>query len=47
MIEVVSAGNKDTKHAVASIIARAVDFIRDEIHFLMIDLFPSGPRGFR
>ena len=44
MIEVVSPGNKDTKHAVASFIAKAVDFIRNGIHFLMIDLFPSGPR---
>jgi hypothetical protein len=44
MIEVVSPGNKDSKHAIASFIAKAVDFIRNGIHFLMIDLFPSGPR---
>jgi len=44
MIEVVSAGNKDTKHAIASFIAKAVDFIRNGIHFLAIDLFPPGPR---
>jgi hypothetical protein len=44
MIEVVSPGNKDSKYAVASFIARAVDFIRNGIHFLMIDLFPFGPR---
>jgi Protein of unknown function (DUF4058) len=44
IIEVVSPGNKDTKHAVASFIAKAVDFIRNGIHFLMIDLFPTGPR---
>jgi hypothetical protein len=44
MIEVVSPGNKDTKHAIASFIAKAVDFIRNGMHFLMIDLFPSGPR---
>jgi hypothetical protein len=44
MIEVVSPGNKDAKHAVASLIAKAVDLIRDGIHFLMIDLFPPGAR---
>ena len=44
MIEVVSPGNKDTKHAIASFIAKAVDFIRNGIHFLAIDLFPPGPR---
>jgi hypothetical protein len=44
MIEVVSPGNKDTKHAVASFITKAVDFIRNGIHFLVIDLFPHAPR---
>ena len=44
MIEVVSPGNKDSKHAIASFIAKAVDFIRNGIHFLAIDLFPPGPR---
>jgi hypothetical protein len=44
VIEVVSPGNKDSRHAVASFIEKAVDFIRNGIHFLVIDLFPSGPR---
>ena len=44
MIEVVSPGNKDSTHTVASFIAKAVDFIRNGIHFLVIDLFPPGPR---
>jgi hypothetical protein len=44
MIEVVSPGNKDSKHAVASFVAKAVDFIRNGIHFLVIDPFPPGPR---
>jgi hypothetical protein len=44
MIEVVSPGNKDTKHAVASFVTKAVDFIRNGIHFLVLDLFPPGPR---
>jgi hypothetical protein len=44
MIEIVSPGNKDSKHAIASFIAKAVDFIRNGISFLVIDLFPTGPR---
>ncbi len=44
MIEVVSPGNKDTKHAIASFIEKAVDCIRNGIHVLVIDLFPPGPR---
>jgi hypothetical protein len=44
MIEVVSPGNKDSKHAMASFVAKAVDFIRNGIHFLVIDPFPPGPR---
>jgi hypothetical protein len=44
MIEIVSPGNKDSKHAIASFVAKAVDFLRNGIHFLVVDLFPLGPR---
>jgi hypothetical protein len=44
MIEILSPGNKDSKHAVAAFIAKAIDFIRNGLHFLMIDPFPPGPR---
>ena len=44
MIEVVSPGNKDSKHAIASFVAKAVEFIRNGIDFLVIDPFPPGPR---
>jgi hypothetical protein len=44
MIEVVSPGNKDSKHAIASFVAKAVEFIRNGIHFLVVDPFPPGPR---
>jgi hypothetical protein len=44
MIEVVSPGNKDSRHAIASFVAKAVDFLRNGIHFLVIDPFPPGPR---
>jgi hypothetical protein len=44
MIEVISPGNKDSKHAIASFVSKAVDFIRNGIHFLVVDPFPPGPR---
>jgi len=42
MIEVVSPGIKDIKHAVASFIAKAVDFIRNGIHFLVMAEIQRG-----
>ena len=47
MIEVISPGNKDSKHAIASFVAKAVDFIRNGIHFLVIDPFPPPARATR
>jgi hypothetical protein len=44
MIEVVSPGNKDSKHALASFTAKAVDFLHNGIHLVIIDPFPPGPR---
>lgn len=44
MIEVVSPGNKDSRHAASSFVGKAVDFLRNGIHFLMIDPFRPGPR---
>lgn len=44
MIEVVSPGNKDSRHAIASFVAKAVEFLRNGIHFLVVDPFPPGPR---
>jgi Protein of unknown function (DUF4058) len=44
MIEVVSPGNKDSKHAIASFVAKAADFLRNGIHLLVVDPFPPGPR---
>jgi hypothetical protein len=44
ILEVVSPGNKDSKHAIASFVAKAVDFLLDGIHVLVIDPFPPGPR---
>lgn len=44
MIEVVSPGNKQSAGTVASFVTKAVDFLSNGIHFLMIDPFPPGPR---
>lgn len=44
MIEIVSPGNKNSRHAIASFVAKAVEFLRNGIHFLVVDLFPPGPR---
>ncbi len=43
-IEVVSPGNKDNKNGIGSFVTKAVDFLRNGIHFVVIDLFPPGPR---
>jgi hypothetical protein len=42
IIEVVSLENKDTKSAVSAFVSRAVEFLRNGIHFLMVDPYPPG-----
>jgi hypothetical protein len=44
VIEIISPGNKVSKHVVLSFTSKAVDFIRNRIHFLMVDLLPLGAR---
>jgi Protein of unknown function (DUF4058) len=44
IIEVVSPGNKDTRHAIASFVRKAVDFLHNGINVVVIDLFPPTPR---
>jgi hypothetical protein len=44
MIEIVSPGNKDTRRAIASFVEKAVDFLCNGIHFLVIDPFPPSSR---
>jgi hypothetical protein len=44
IIEVLSPGNKDSKHSLGSFVSKAVEFLRSGIHLLMIDLFPPTPR---
>jgi hypothetical protein len=44
IIEVVSPGNKDSKHAIRSFTSKAVDFLCNGINLVVIDLFPPTPR---
>ena len=44
VIEIVSPGNKDSKNAMRSFVAKAVEFLRAGVHLLIIDLFPPSDR---
>jgi Protein of unknown function (DUF4058) len=44
IIEIVSPGNKDSRHAVRSFTNKVVDFLRQGVHVTMIDLFPRTQR---
>ncbi len=44
VIELVSPGNKDTRHAIRAFVEKAVDLLFDSINLLVIDPFPPGPR---
>jgi hypothetical protein len=49
VIEIVSPGNKDTRHAVRAFTRKAVEFLRNGVHLLVVDLFPPNrrnPQGF-
>jgi hypothetical protein len=44
LIEVLSAGNKSSRHALRSFLNKAVAALDNGIHLLLIDLHPPGPR---
>ncbi|MHC4403698.1 MAG: DUF4058 family protein [Planctomycetota bacterium] len=44
MIEIVSPGNKGSRHALRSFVEKAVELLDAGIHLLIVDLFPPGPR---
>ena len=44
VIEVVSPGNKDSRHAIRAFTAKLIDFLRSGISLVVIDLFPPTPR---
>jgi hypothetical protein len=48
VIEIVSPGNKESRHAVKAFARKAVQFLRAGVHLLIVDLFPPSkrdPRG--
>lgn len=44
IVELVSPGNKDSRHALRSFVEKTVDLLYDNINLLVIDPFPPGPR---
>jgi hypothetical protein len=44
VIEIVSPGNKDSRHAIRAFARKAVAFLNAGVHLLVVDLFPPGRR---
>lgn len=44
MIEIVSPGNKSTRHAFRSLVEKAAQLLENGVHLLLVDLFPPGGR---
>jgi hypothetical protein len=44
VVEVVSPGNKDSRHALRAFVEKTVDLLYDNINLLIIDPFPPSPR---
>ena len=45
LIELVSPGNKASRHAIRSFVEKAAEFLAAGVHLLLlVDLFPPGPR---
>jgi hypothetical protein len=44
IIEIVSPGNKDSRHAIRTFARKAVEFLHAGVHLLIVDLFPPGRR---
>jgi hypothetical protein len=44
IIELVSPGNKDSRHAIRSFLEMASDIINQGIHLVIVDLFPPTAR---
>jgi hypothetical protein len=45
VIEIVSPGNKGSRHAIHSFASKAVALLNANIHLLVVDLFPPGRRN--
>jgi len=44
MVEIVSPGNKSSRHRLRSFVDKAAQVLRSGIHLVIVDLFPPGPR---
>ncbi|HEV3263596.1 MAG TPA: DUF4058 family protein [Gemmataceae bacterium] len=44
IVEIVSPGNKNSRHGLRAFVEKAVAVLRAGIHLLIVDLFPPGPR---
>jgi hypothetical protein len=44
VIEIMSPGNKDSRAALRDFVDKAIAFLRNGIHLLVVDLFPPTPR---
>jgi Protein of unknown function (DUF4058) len=44
VIELVSPGNKNSKHAIRSFVEKSLDLLLRSVHLLIIDLFPPSKR---
>jgi len=44
VIEIVSPGNKASRHAITSFVEKTLDFLRAGVNVLLVDPFPPGPR---
>ena len=44
VIEIISPGKKASRVEFRNLVKKSVDLIRQGVHFLLIDLFPPGPR---
>jgi len=44
ILEIVSPGNKDSRHALRSFVQKMVDLLHQGIHVLVVDLFPPSKR---
>lgn len=44
VVEVVSPGNKNNRHAVRAFVEKALEFLRAGVHMVILDLQPPGPR---
>jgi hypothetical protein len=44
IVEIVSPGNKDSRHAIRAFARKAVEFLDAGVHLLIVDLFPPSRR---